>query len=93
MSSNSDTIEKLKRRLMDSWSFSDEHEQEATYLDSRNEEVSTPPSSTWQNINSATKSSRIRDSYSDDMVGISPFKLTPSGKSLGKGALNHSRFL
>jgi hypothetical protein len=91
MLSNSETIEKLKRRLMDSWSFSDENEVEASYLDSRNEELNTPPSSTWQNINSATRSSRIRDSSSDEMVGISPFKLTPSGKSLGKQALNHSQ--
>ena len=74
---------------MDSWSFSDENELEASYLDSRNEEMSTPPSSTWHNINSASKNSRIRESSSGEMVGISPFKLTPSGKSLGKQVLHH----
>ena len=76
---------------MDSWSLTDEIEHEATYLDARNEEQMTPPSSTWQTINSARKSPMFRESSSDDMVGISPFKLTPSGKSLGKLALYDCR--
>ena len=98
MASNSETIEKLKRRLMESWSTCDDNETSnldtSTNMMGMKSEPMSPVNFTWQEIksakhspvrNSPARNSPVRNSPGEGRAGGGgSFKLTPSGKSLGK---------
>lgn len=97
MTSNSATIEDLKRRLMESWSLCDDNEDiTGTYLDMRDEPMMSPANSlynTSQNIskmNLSTMGSFGQVGANENGVGRSASKSpqqSVSSPSSGKGFL------
>ena len=106
MTSNSATIEDLKRRLMESWSLCDDNEDiTGTYLDMRDEPMTSPSNLLYNNspniskMNSSTSSSYVPNSADEYDMSKSASKSATktsqqsvSSPSSGKGFLRYNSF-